>query len=180
MVYNWSKIFARLCRTRVCPSIAAFRRGADEHFDVIIDYLWGRTAEALLEAITEKNLPLGNRRPDCWRWARPLDLQSLCPSSPAKHGADDSRNRRLAVLGHTHRGIPTGNESRGERQVTHRDRCGLHSPRSRLPENATYNLAGWWWSVACQKETVFSFSWSGHAQKAILITSSKAGLPKLR
>jgi NADPH:quinone reductase-like Zn-dependent oxidoreductase len=40
--------------------IAAFRREAGEkRFDVIIDYLWGR-------------------RLDWWRWAKALDLQSLC------------------------------------------------------------------------------------------------------
>jgi NADPH:quinone reductase-like Zn-dependent oxidoreductase len=40
--------------------IAAFRREAGEkRFDVIIDYLWGRPTEALLEAITGKEFAIG-------------------------------------------------------------------------------------------------------------------------
>jgi NADPH:quinone reductase-like Zn-dependent oxidoreductase len=40
--------------------VAAFRREASEkHFDAIIDYLWGRPTEALLEAITRKEFAMG-------------------------------------------------------------------------------------------------------------------------
>ena len=40
--------------------VAAFRREASEkRFDVIIDYLWGRPTEALLEAITGKEFAMG-------------------------------------------------------------------------------------------------------------------------
>ena len=100
--------------------VAAFRREAGEkRFDVIIDSM-GPPDRSSAESHHRKGIcdwGIGDSasRGGRERWTY---NHSAC-GSPAKHGADDSRNRRHAVLGHTHRRVPTSDEPRSERQTAH-------------------------------------------------------------
>ncbi len=64
-------------------------------------------------------------------------------ASPAKHGTDDSGNRRHAVLGHTHRRVPTSDEQRSPRHIAHRVRaCSARRDRGCLGTRRTRPQAG--------------------------------------
>jgi NADPH:quinone reductase-like Zn-dependent oxidoreductase len=66
-IYRWPVAYGAYRKTRGIrldkpdeELVAAFRREAGEkRFDVIIDYLWGHTTEALLKAITGKEFAIG-------------------------------------------------------------------------------------------------------------------------
>jgi len=79
--------------------IAAFRREASEkRFEVIIDYLWGRPTEALLKAITGKEFAIRESETRLMEVGESAGSSNhSARGSPAKHGAEDSRNRRSAV-----------------------------------------------------------------------------------
>ena len=101
--------------------VETFRHEAGEKgFDVIIDYLWGPSDGSSSDCdhrngicgcgIADSTGGGGRKRGTNNHTAR---------CSAAQHGADDSGNRRHAVLGHTHRRVSTGNEPRSERQTAH-------------------------------------------------------------
>ncbi len=58
---------------------------ATKGIDVVIDYLWGRPTELLLDALAKTFKPARRDLPDSWRWAkapdRPLHFQVPCSAA---------------------------------------------------------------------------------------------------
>jgi NADPH2:quinone reductase len=115
--------------------IAAFRREAGEkRFDVIIDYLWGRTTEALLKAITGKEFAIGESE------TRLVEVGESAGSTITLPAAV-LRSTALTILGTGGMpswdiltdAFPTGAEQRSPRHIAHRDRaCSARRDRGCL------------------------------------------------